>query len=442
MATQEVTLIMVSSQANNNKFYHVRLDESGKVTKRWGRVGATGTTSTEHSGLSGYNRIIASKKKKGYVETEVFSVDAESPGGSQENLSVIAKSLLVGDSKNNVLEELIDTLVKLNNHDILEASGGLIKVDTSGLITTPLGLIKSSSIQSAKSILHDMEKTSVKATAFPSLLEEYLRLIPQKVGYKRGWAETFFNDKNTFVSQAEFLKQLSDSLSLQDDRKKLAIENTISDDDNVDIASKYSKLFQLKINLLEDKKEFARIEKLYEAGRSNHYSATHMKLKRIYSLADEEAEPTYQESKLRLGNEKELWHGTRANNCLSILRKKLYCPPISGSGIQIQGRMFGSGVYLSALDAANGSQKAINYAEGGVWDRGPKDSRCFMFLADGVLGREFNPRTYGLSDDSIQRSGKYDSIHAKAKETGLRNDEIIIWNTDQISLRYLCEFGV
>lgn len=443
---KETMLIMVSSAANNNKFYHVTLNEDDVVTKRWGRVGTHGTVSTETTGEKGFDRIVAQKEKKGYTATDVIVVDEEPMNPQNDELSKIAKTALVGKGavKNAVLEELIDTLVRLNNHDILETSGGMIKVSQSGLITTPLGLIKPASIASAKDILADLERTPVSSSDFPSLLESYLRLIPQKVGYRRGWEKDFFNQQNTFASQMDFLKQLADSLALQEDRKKVAEETAASGpiETEENIAAKYEKLFKLKIGLLEDDKEFARIEKLYEFGKSGHHSSSYLKLKKVYVLQDEEGEVAYAESQKRLGNEKELWHGTRANNVLSILRKRLFVPPVTGSGIQIQGRLFGPGCYFGDSGKNNGASKALNYAAGGVWDSGPRDNRCFMFLANGVLGKEFHPNTYGLYDDKIQRSGKYDSIYADARKTGLMNDEVIIWNTNQISLRYLCEFGV
>ncbi|HSN49584.1 MAG TPA: hypothetical protein VLR52_00035, partial [Bacteroidales bacterium] len=274
-----------------------------------------------------------------------------------------------------------------------------------------------------------------------TLLESYLRLIPQKVGYRRGWEKDFFNRDNTFASQMDFLKQLADSLALQEDRKRVAEESASSDPIETDeaIAAKYEKLFKLKIGLLEDEKEFGRIEKLYNRGKSKYHAASALSLKRIYTIQDEEGEVEYSRAKKELGNERELWHGTRANNVLSILRKKLFVPPVTGSGIQIQGRLFGSGIYMAP---DHSSTKSLSYSYGGVWDRGPRDNRCFMFLANGVLGREFQPNTYGLYDDKIQMSGKYDSIYAHARKTGLMNDEVIIWNTNQISLRYLCEFGI
>ena len=444
---KEAMLIMVSSAANNNKFYHVTLDENDVVTKRWGRVGVHGTVSTENTGEKGFDRIVAQKEKKGYTATDVIVVDEEEPVHSDNTeLSKIAKTALVGKNavKNAVLDELVDTLVRLNNHDILETSGGMIKVNQSGLITTPLGLIKPASIASAKNILGEMEHTPVASSSFPTLLESYLRLIPQKVGYRRGWEKDFFNRDNTFASQMDFLKQLADSLALQEDRKRVAEESASSGPIETDeaIAAKYEKLFKLKIGLLEDEQEFGRIKKLYEFGKSGHHSSSYLNLKRVYTIQDEEGEQEYAEAKKRLGNEKQLWHGTRANNILSILRKRLFVPPVTGSGIQIQGRLYGTGVYTAPADKNNGASKSLNYAAGGVWDRGPRDNRCFMFLANGVLGREFHPNTYGLYDDKVQRSGNYDSIYAHARKTGLMNDEVIIWNTNQISLRYLCEFGV
>lgn len=457
---KETMLILVSATANSNKFYHVTLSDTGQVAKRYGRVGTDGVTNVENTGEAGYNRVIAGKMKKGYKETNIVS---ESEVASKDaNLSEIAKKVLLGDKgTNSVLDELVDTLVRLNNHDILETSGGLIKVNSDGLMTTPLGLINQQSINAAKSILGSLERTPVNNTRFVPLLEEYLGLIPQKVGSKRGWYETFFNDENTFASQADFLKQLGESLTLREERKKAALEASKAAGGDKAAAdaldAKYEKLFKLKIGLLEDEKEFKRLETIFEKGKSSYHPGAHLKLKRVFILNDEEGAERYAEAKKKIGNPAALWHGTRSGNILSILRKGLFSPPLSGSGIQIQGRLFGPGIYLAnsffgEIDAVNtrnasklvmpgGASKSLNYSLGGVWDRGPRDNRCFMFLTESVLGRMHHPKTYGMSNSNIHSTGMYDSIYAKASDTGLRNDEVIVWNADHISMRYLCEFG-
>jgi poly [ADP-ribose] polymerase 2/3/4 len=431
---KESMLILVSAAANSNKFYHVTLSEDGTVTKRYGRVGVAGVTNTERTGLKGYQTIINQKIRKGYTETAVVSDYA--PKRNIDDISSIAKVALLGTEKmNSVLENLVDTLVRLNNHDIFEASGGLIKVNNDGIITTPLGLIDKTSIANAQRILEKLELISSGQPQFITLLEEYLRLIPQKVGSKRGWHENFFDKGNTFLKQRELLKQLGESLALRESRIKASKND--ENKSSVDATAEYEKLFQLKINVLEDKAEFERINRLYESQKSHYHASSKLRLKRVFVLEDSQGKDSYEIARAKLGNERNLWHGTRAGNVLSILRKKLICPPISGTTIKIQGRLFGSGVYLGP------ASKSLNYSYGGVWDNGPRDNTCFMFLTNTVLGNEYHPQGRGgHSDDRIQRSGKYDSIHARAKDTGLMNDEYIVWKTEQISMRYLCEFGM
>lgn len=455
---KEKMLIFVGAAVNSNKFYHVTLSDTGVVSKRYGRVGAEGVTNTENTGEYGFNKVVAGKVRKGYKETNIVSDSEAGIKATQNgNLSEIAKKVLIGSKgTNSVLEELVDTLVRLNNHDILETSGGLIKVNSDGLMMTPLGLIDQNAINAAKSILTSLERTPVTNARYVPLLEEYLGLIPQKVGSKRGWYETFFNDENTFASQADFLKQLGESLALREERRKVAVQADASANGD-DLDAKYEKLFKLKIDLLEDAKEFKRLETIFEKGKSSYHPGAHLKLKRVFVLNDEEGLERYTKAKKEIGNPAALWHGTRSGNILSILRKGLFSPPLSGSGIQIQGRLFGPGIYLAnsffgeidsvtTRDAgkkvmAGGSSKSLNYSLGGVWDRGPRDNRCFMFLTESVLGRMHHPKTYGMTNSNVHSTGQYDSIYAKAVDTGLRNDEVVVWNADHISMRYLCEFG-
>ncbi|MBC9704976.1 MAG: WGR domain-containing protein [Enterococcus sp.] len=460
---EETMLILVSATANSNKFYHVTLSDTGQVAKRYGRVGVEGVTNYENTGAAGYRKIIAAKKKKGYKEAEIVSESAKAV--QNQNLTTIAKQALLGDSVNTVLSDLVDVLVKMNNHDILETSGGLITINSDGLIRTPLGQVTARSISEASALLQDLQSTPVTNPKYVGLINDYLTLVPQKVPSQRGWHERFFNAENTFFKQREFLKQLSESIALREERKKAATEVSESGLSEEELAQKYANLFSIKLSVLDDEAQFKKINQIFEAGKSaNHHASRNYKLKRVYVLSEGDNLATYEDAKARLGNEMTLWHGTRAGNLLSILRKGLYCPPVKGSSITIQGRMFGSGTYFapayfggiedslpSRVSAASkytpgriasgGSTKSLNYSVGGVWDRGPRADRCFMMLGEGVLGREFNPRgNWGYGDDRVQRSNQYDSIYARAYETGLRNDEVIIWNKNQISVRYLCEF--
>jgi poly [ADP-ribose] polymerase len=129
-----------------------------------------------------------------------------------------------------------------------------------------------------------------------------------------------------------------------------------------------------------------------------------------------------------LGNVMRLWHGTRVGNVLSILAKGMYIPPSSAS--HCTGRMFGNGVYFS-----DQSTKSLNYAYG-YWDGKGSDNHCFMFLFDVIMGKAYTPSSY---HGSLPKSG-YDSTFAKAGESGVMNNEMIVYNTAQCKPVYLVEF--
>lgn len=432
---KEKMLVKVSGTANNNKFYHVVLEDNNRITKRYGRVGTDGVTLTENGSESRFDSIVRSKTSRGYKDTGIVSASRDS--SDKNELEKVAKTVLSSKKGNADIDRLIEILVKANAHQILEASGGLIKVDTNGVIATPLGILNESSIKSAEQILKRIKnpkKVSVET------VEEYLSLVPQKVPHASGWAKTFFTEHTTVEKQKEFLEQLDESLKWYESEAK-AQEEAVSGE-VIDYDVKYANLFRSKIDILDpSSKKWKEIDKYYRSSRKAFHTSARLNLKRVYVLTDEQGTETYKKSKKALGNEKLLWHGTRAVNVLSILRSGLYVPPTRGGTIQTNGRMFGDGVYFSDT-----STKSLNYADG-YWS-GTREQNVFMFLADVTLGTEYRPRrafTRVELDESRNgkgRSGKpYNSIYVAPGSCGVVNNEIIVWNTDQINLRYLCEFG-
>jgi len=125
---------------------------------------------------------------------------------------------------------------------------------------------------------------------------------------------------------------------------------------------------------------------------------------------------------------RQLWHGTRASNLLSILRQGLVIPPASAS--HCTGRMYGSGCYFSSV-----STKALNYATN-FWGGSGDTSRTFMFLADVAMGKYYDAKDWG---GSYPKPGT-DSTWARAGRA-LKNDEMIVYRLDQCNLLYLVEFA-
>lgn len=480
---EETTLVLVSAGTNNNKFYRVSLDENGIVTKTWGRVGATGTTGTENTGKVGYDRVVRAKMRKGYKPTETVSgtssKDGQASSKNGSELKEVAMKALLADASNTILMQLIDTLVAKNNHDILEASGGKMSVNEDGLITTAVGLVSRANVKRARTLLSQLAKSSTE-TARVEILNEYLTLVPQKVSARRGWHKDFISQPEEFDKQRDFLKQLEESLTLHADRKKAAEAALDADGDTQkELADKYADLFKFKVSLLEDQKEFDRINKLFEKGKMSVHSSSHLKLKRVYVLDSPELRKSFAKKSEEVRNVRELWHGTRVWNVLSILRRGLMISAEQLSTVQLNGRLYGSGAYFAIANGdpnnyekriveipgcdsnyvrygskgvlserecrrrlgLESSSKALNYAFG-YWDGRARDNNCFMFLADVAMGRpHIAKRGTSYSNNHIQRENKVNSIHARGGDSGVMNDEIIIWDAEQINLKYLCEFG-
>jgi poly [ADP-ribose] polymerase len=139
----------------------------------------------------------------------------------------------------------------------------------------------------------------------------------------------------------------------------------------------------------------------------------------------------FQSKGMPVGNVMELWHGTKCSNLLSILKIGLIIP--SSGSRHVTGRMFGDGLYFS-----DQSTKALNYAGGYApgQNRYGSTRRIFMFLADVAMGKHYVPDSWGYN---FPKRG-YDSTFAKARKSGVRNNEMIVYNTYQANLKYLIEF--
>lgn len=434
MAKEHEMLIFTDAKNNNNKFYELTLGEDDSINLRWGRVGSAGQTSCSYGGKREFDRVIKSKIAKGYVKSNTVSLNTTSNSQTQNKvvLAEVAKRDMLGDNVNNasgnVLIKLVERLSEINRHQIVAASGGSINIDDSGMITTPLGLVTASTITEARQLLHKIDsfvdKKQFTTDPYIVLLEDYLKLIPQKVPTRRGWYENFFTDFSSLTKQSSLLDQLEGSLDLYKTKEKEIVK---------DLGSKISseRLFSTKLELVEDRSVIKKIEKFFMDNRNSRHASANFKLKNVFELKNDEIDKRFEVAAKKMGNVKQLWHGTRAFNVLSILKNQLIIPK-SGGSYHITGRMYGDGLYFS-----DQSTKSLNYSYG-YWDGGAKDHNCFMFLADVAMGKEYSPD--GYRGNSFPVRG-YDSVFAKAGIGGVLNNEMIVYTLDQAKLRYLCEFS-
>jgi len=131
------------------------------------------------------------------------------------------------------------------------------------------------------------------------------------------------------------------------------------------------------------------------------------------------------------------WHGSRNENWLSIMKTGLVLRPANAI---ITGKMFGYGLYF-----ADRFQKSLNYTSfhGSYWTNG-SSNKGFLALYDVHVGKQLKIKNhqswcYELNRDELKKRGKdYDSLFAKGG-ADLLNNEYIIYNHSQCTIRYLIE---
>ena len=129
---------------------------------------------------------------------------------------------------------------------------------------------------------------------------------------------------------------------------------------------------------------------------------------------------------------KQLWHGSRNENWLSIIINGLLLKP----NAIITGKMFGNGIYFAPK-----STKSWNYTSfrNTYWAKGNSDT-AFMALYATAYG---NPLDCACAHPYTKReieSQGCNCVHAHAGSQ-LRNDEIIYYDEAAMTINYIVEFG-
>lgn len=421
--TETRMYIITDARANNNKFWEVSIDEAGQVNSRYGRVGAKGTSRLLGNGESLFHRKIREKERKGYKQIDIVGAPAPQGMGGAQLASAAEEQIGRGDP---VISDLVKQLAQINRHQLLAATGGQMDLDLStGIISTPIGVVTAANIDQARAILMDLEpfirQQDFDSRRFIGELEKYLMLVPQKVGSRQGWHRDVLPDTDALTEQGALLDQLESSIEIAEQRVRDAKNKP---------DEKTAQIFDVSIELTDDPALRKRIIQLYEDGRQSIHASHRLKPGRIFKVSLASMDQDYEQDGKQLGGVMELWHGTRAHNLLSILKSGLIIPKSSGS-IHVTGRMFGDGLYFS-----DQSTKSLNYAYG-YWDGGRRDDRCFMFLADVAMGNPWHPNKTG---SSVVPPKGYDSVFARGGRDVVMNNEMIVYRTSQARLKYLVEF--
>lgn len=441
-------------EGNNNKFYCLELQKhtSGKyrLFSHYGRLGISevfGIRDIDRNTgefidditimekefdaiikkkLRGKNikddRGLGESRREKYEEVKTFS-----PKVGSENIR--GKSVAVQTSKtakidtstiaNPRIVTLIDQIVDENIHNITSMTSLTL---TSSGFETPLGPVTKEQIQNARDAL-DVLKSFVKRQIIDDSLQDvrdannmYYSLIPHPFGHKITKTDWILGDKK-LIEEYDLLDQLDSAVKMGSALNKNASQ----------------RLNALGIEIEELKRSdtnFKRLEAYVANSKaSNHRGSDvwHWKVKNIYTIKIPNERKLYDHTKAKLGNEKELFHGSRNCNILSILKNGLIIPPYNAG--HVTGRMFGNGIY-----GAHHSTKSLNYSTG--WWSGTRNkySNSFLFIVNFSMGKTHITK-HTLSSGAPRG---FDSVWAKSG-SGLYNDEYIVYKPSQSTITHLIE---
>ncbi|AFZ36394.1 PARP catalytic domain protein [Stanieria cyanosphaera PCC 7437] len=412
------TLIYVEIDQNSNKVWQGKVTDDGCFTAQWGRVGSKLQSKTyQFSSVllakNKFERMKREKLRKGYTEAQLIpNQQPQTTTISSEDLeSIAAKQIHHGGDVRS--KQLIRYLVSVNIHEIIAQTNINYDVST-GKFTTALGLITPNAIALARDYL--LQIAAMKRSnsrIFRQLISQYLRLIPQNLGRKLD--ESVFRSPQELQRQYEILNALDAALATtQPSMKEKIFECTLT---------------RVPGSTTEGKNTFRWLRQLYESTLNTHHLASQYKLRRVYEINIPSMRRAFSKKAAEVGNVKLHWHGTKASNLLSILQQGLIIPP--ANAIQCTGRMFGNGIYGSQQ-----STKALNYATN-YWNQsGDNEQRVFMLLCEFAMGKEYHPHNWS---QNLPKKG-YDSTYVTPGIAGVINQESIVYSTEQVNLKYLCEF--
>ncbi len=411
-------LIKVSVDDNNNKFWEITVN-GNSATRKWGRVGTAGSSKTESLSINQASKLADKKMAEGYVEVKNIENINQSINHENNNDLMLKFLKEISNNDNNIFDILKYCLAS-NIHTILTKTN--IKFDEdSGLFKTPLGIITKSAIQEAKELLYDIYneiQNSPTSISLKDKVNKYLSLIPQRVGSKIDilW---LFGDKERYDQQNEILDALLSSLDMIFDKKE-QINPTVS---------KIVNPFDVSISKVEDDIEINEISKNFKNNIDTSHPSARLKFINAYKLNIANMTKNAKFDKTSK-NVKRLWHGTRVGNLLSIFKNGMQI--ISSKDNVVTGRMFGNGLYFSDV-----STKALNYSLG-TWNKTGDGGKniYYALLCDVFMGN-----IYEANDKSSKYPvNGYDSTFVKKGVKGLKNNEMIVYKTEQVIPVYLVEF--
>lgn len=470
------------TKGTSNKFYHAELQVSTTNDKAqiFTMYGPTGKPQkkewryydNENAARKDYDKILKSKRKKGYKDIDV----AQRAYGSSD-AKTITKPVKLNNEEAITSSKTQRSILDAGQKRLVEIFFGSQQQFVMTTLKCPLGQLTNKQIDdgrtcldSAKQIVNANKKLTKKhKDKLLDLTNDFYGLIPHDLGAgARGQMDHLLldsldkimkkeDDLDTLLDAKSVGAQLAEDTSLDAQYKALNADIHMIDTANP-LFKFLSSYFQdtkvgshgygaakvksiWKMERKDKEKDFFDINTKRIAEQAKKHTFVHETSglsRNKSSLWTPDKRPDLDKNETKLYNDANVWmcwHGTRSANLVGITTRGLLVRP---SGAIHTGSMFGDGKYFAWQ-----STKSLNYTDGGYWTGGRRnnDSR-FMFLLDVAMGNMHVAR--GPSFYKKPPAGCH-SVYGKAHRSGVYNDEMITYDFDQKStqsrIRYLLEIA-
>lgn len=452
------TLNQTDIDANKNKYYIMQLLKNGDnyvLFIKYGRLGLVRKTlytdyTNKFNAIKDYEKQFKSKTGNKWNSKDFVKKDGKyflSDVSYEDELKDIDTTVIkIPDSK---LDQKIQDLIKMiSDVNMMNKSLINLDIDTKKL---PIGKIKQKQIDMAKEVLDKIQKLiegksdNKSINSVSKMSSEYYTYIPNNCGMK----------KPPLIDTIDIVNKYKDIL---DDLRNIAIGvqiiNNIKTDENP-IDSIYKDI-HTEIKYLDKGSQMWREIEKYVV---NTHGPTHnckLEVLDIYDIEQIGKREKYEEYCKDIKERMLLYHGTPQSCVLSIFKKDFYLDPtvLKDVNVVIAGKMFGYGVYF-----ANMASKSFNYTRA----HQTGNIGCFLLaeVAVGKMGERYAADYYITKQslatekcDSIRAIGKWgpsesviiDNViipNGPVKEmklnktTDLRYDEFIVYDINQILIKYL-----
>jgi poly [ADP-ribose] polymerase len=401
MANPDVHLVMVTT-INNNKFYDMKDNDDGTFTATWGRIGATSDNQTYP--IKQWNSKFKEKVKKGYVDQSHLFIKTAKAG-----------SLLTISDKD--VNALVVLLQKFANKSV------------SDNYTVDASAVTKAQIDAAQAVMNDLtsfvSKRSLDSDDVNEQLVKLYSIIPRRMA----------NVKYHLIEAdkpAEMKSALQTIISAEQDTLDVMagqVSTLVQTQDTIDDKKNILDVLGLTCTILpDDAPAYKQIKKMMGSASD--------RLEAMYEVKLAKTENPFSKN---LTNAKDkttqlFWHGSRNENWWSILQTGLLVRPTNAV---ISGKMFGYGIY-----GADKFEKSYGYtsARGSYWARGDQGT-AFLGVFDFHMGNTLTVKRWeswhgSLTYKKLREQGNYDSLTALGG-ADLRNNEYIVYQENQITVRYL-----